>query len=545
MRIEDAKFVIVDLETTGTDPAHERIIELAAIRIRGDSVEDTFETLIDPERTISKVITRITGITSADVAQAPQAYQVLPDFVEFLGDEVFVAHNCSFDWNFITSELHRAELAELTNSKLCTVRLARRLLPGLPSRSLGSLIKFYNIQTNSRHRALSDVLATHEVWKHLIDRLDKQHKITELDQLLRFQNSRYEKKSIQKNLQQIEDCLTEMPNDSGIYKMFSKDGRLLYIGKSRALKNRVRSYFVGIEGHAKHIRKMIRQVHNIKVTVTPTELEASLLESQLIKEFAPPFNKAGRRYRKRPFIRLGGIGSSPWVTVIEHICFDGAKYFGPISSRKEAIQLARALVDLFGDDSDSFRPFQRDGVGLTSSKIGGRLTSEGLQMAVALLEGSDAGPLTSLKEGIEKAAQDQAYEQAAQKHNYLLALESLQSRPCFLRTPLLERTGTVVYHGETSTEIHFMVCGVPISHFKRTSDQKHIKEAKAKFYEYANTPFHRVSAQQVDAISILGAWMFKEKDRISVLPYRNGESRTEFNAMLDGLLNLDVKSKIK
>ncbi len=545
MLIEDADLVIVDLETTGIDPANERMIELAAVRICGDRVVDTFESLIDPERSIPKVITRITGIISADVDGAPRAYDVLPDFIEFLGEAVFVAHNCSFDWNFIKSELQRAHLPELTNSKLCTVRLARRLLPGLPSRSLGSLINFYNIQTNSRHRALSDVRSTHEVLMHLIDRLKRQHEITELDQLLRFQNSRYEKKSIQKNLSKVEACITKIPNVSGVYKMFGKGRRLLYIGKAKVLSSRVRSYFNGVEGHAKHIRQMIRQVHDIKWIVTPTELEALLLESRLIKEFVPPFNKAGRTYQHKPFIRLGVIGSSMWATVIEHVRLDGAQYFGPMPSRKEAIQLTQALVHLFGDASYSFRSFEQDGVGLTSSKIGGRLANDGLQNAMALLQGTDVEALTTLMDEIEEASQSQDYEVAAQKRDFLNTLQSIGLRPHFLKTPLLDRTGAVVYQCKQETEIHFMISGVPVSHLKWTGDQEILEQTKSSFYDDARQTSDRLSAQQVDAMSVFGAWMFKEKDHISVVSLSKDEAPAQFDAKLHAFLRNEQKIKKK
>jgi len=536
MLIKDANLVIVDVETTGIDPNHERIIELAAVKIRGDNVEDTFESFVDPERAIPRVIARLTGITSADVFGAPRAYEILPDFVDFLGNAVFVAHNCSFDWNFIETELLRAQLPKLKNSTLCTVRVARRLLTGLPSRSLGSLIKFFDIKPNHRHRALSDVLSTHQVLNHLIDRLEKQHEITELDQLLRFQNSRYEKKSIKKNLPKIEYILTQLPDASGVYKMFNKDGRILYIGKSKSLKDRVRSYFTGIESHARHTREMIRQVQDIQWTVTQTELEALLLESRLIKEFAPHFNKAGRTYRHRPCIRLGMIGNSSWVTVVEHIHSDGGKHFGPISSRKEASRLAQALVHLFGDKSDTFRSFERDGVGLTSSKIGGRLTDEGLQNAQALLEGRDTQSLATLLNEINEASKNQAYEIAAQKRIFLNSLESIQSRPDFLRTPLLERTGLVVYQRKPSTEIHFMVCGVPVVHLKWTGDHDLLKTATSKFYEDAVTSVDRVTAHHMDAISVMGAWMYKQKNHISVIPFSVNEQPQNFEGKLLAIL---------
>ena len=104
MQVRDATFVIVDLETTGTQAKHDRIIEIGAVKMRAGEVVDTMETLVDPQCTISRHITRITGITNADVFDQPQIEEVLPQFLDFLGNAVFVAHYCQFDSSFINAE---------------------------------------------------------------------------------------------------------------------------------------------------------------------------------------------------------------------------------------------------------------------------------------------------------------------------------------------------------------------------------------------------------------------------------------------------------
>ena len=539
MRIKDVEFVIVDLETTGMHANQDRILEIGAVRVKGNKVEDTFERLVDPGCEVPRRITQITGITTADVCGESQVAEVLPDFVEFVGDAIFVAHNVTFDWKFIASELSRADLPALKNPTLCTVRLARRLLKGLPSRSLGSLIKHFDINTDARHRALSDVLATQEVLAQLLLMLERQHEITELDKLLHFQFTSYAKNPVdQHRLEHIrKNYLSKLPHSPGVYQMLGKDGKLLYIGKARVLSERVRNHFAGAEGHAKHIRAMIRQVHEIKWTQTETELEALLLESRSIKEHIPPFNKAGRKHRDRTFLRLGEISNSGWVTLIKHIRADGAKHYGPMATHKEATHLAQVLVSLYGVSPDTFRSPERDGIGLESSRIGGPLTEEGFVCAAAFLEGRDTQTLSLLESRMKEASQVQKYERAAQIRDELEFMKTIHSRPHFLRTALLERTGAVLYTLNGKVEIHFMAYGFPIAHAVWPCDPNIFDTMKSTFHERVHHPPDRLTMQQVDAITVLGAWMFKERESILVLPLISNESLSEFDVALEEMLN--------
>ncbi len=538
MKIKDAKFVIVDVETTGMQAMQDRIIEIGAVRMKAGTVEGTFATLVDPDCRIPWQITKITGIKQSDVVHAPQAFQILPDFIEFMEDAIFVAHNCSFDSKFVTAELKRAGLPALPNRKLCTVRLASRLLPRLPSRSLGSLIRFYELDPGDRHRALSDALATQQVLIRLLKKLEMQYEITELDDLLRFQNSRYQKNSPNQTRQNqvLRGLLSKLPDSPGVYQMMSKDGKVLYVGKAKLLSQRVRSYFSGTEGHAKHIRKMVRRVHDIKWTTTRTELEAILLESQFIKEFTPPFNKVGRAYRNRPFLRLGSIANADWITLIQHIRADGARHYGPFATHREAILIARALVSLYGSSPDSFPTPERIGIGIEASQIGGPLTSEGFSQAIAFLEGKNADLLDVITNQIQEASLAQEYEIAAQRRDWLDVMKLIQVRPLFTRTPLLKRTGAVVYRLDDKKEIHFMAYGCPVGHVRWPCEDELFQSFRAEFHDQVKSPPERLNMQQVDAISLLGMWMFKERDHISVLPLNSDYTPSTFNAALENLI---------
>jgi DNA polymerase-3 subunit epsilon len=154
-------FAVVDVETTGAMAmAGDRITEVAVTVVREGRVTDSFETLVNPERPIPAHITRLTNITSAMVQNAPTFREVAPRVVEAISGHVFTAHNATFDWRFISAELSRAEGCELAGRKLCTVKLARKLLPQLQRRSLDYLALHYGVEIRNRHRAGGDAHAT-------------------------------------------------------------------------------------------------------------------------------------------------------------------------------------------------------------------------------------------------------------------------------------------------------------------------------------------------------------------------------------------------
>lgn len=168
------EWVVVDVETTGGSPRQgHRVTEVAAVCVSGGEIRRTFATLVNPERRIPSMITALTGITEEMVRGAPRFCEVVTELEEVLRGRVFVAHNAAFDWEFLCSEMERAVGGRLEGRQLCTVRLARKLLPQLPSRSLDSLACFFGLEIEARHRALDDAVATAHVLLKLLDRLQE------------------------------------------------------------------------------------------------------------------------------------------------------------------------------------------------------------------------------------------------------------------------------------------------------------------------------------------------------------------------------------
>jgi DNA polymerase-3 subunit epsilon len=170
--LQDMEFVVVDVEATGGSPAKDdRVTEVAAVRISGGAIVDSYESLVNPERPIPPVVTSLTNITEQMVAGAPRFGELAESLRSALGGAVFVAHNAGFDWRFLSSEFERCGAGRLGGETVCTLRLARRLHPELPRRSLGALADYYAITVDRWHRAGSDAHATAELFIHFLARL--------------------------------------------------------------------------------------------------------------------------------------------------------------------------------------------------------------------------------------------------------------------------------------------------------------------------------------------------------------------------------------
>jgi DNA polymerase-3 subunit epsilon len=160
-RLDKLSYVVVDTETTGgRHGGADRITEIAAVVVRNGEIVELFETLINPQRSIPYFVSQLTNITWDMVRDAPTFDRVAPDVIRVLEGNVFVAHNAVFDWRFVTSEVSRATGRKLGGRRLCTVKMARKVLPQLSRRGLDHISRYYGVENHARHRAGGDAVAT-------------------------------------------------------------------------------------------------------------------------------------------------------------------------------------------------------------------------------------------------------------------------------------------------------------------------------------------------------------------------------------------------
>ena len=275
-------YAVVDIETTGGRANRDKITEIAIIKHDGKQIIDSFETLINPERTIPYNITQITGINDEMVMDAPKFYEVAKKIVEMTEDAVFVAHNVRFDYTFLREEFRRLGYT-FTRKQLCTVRLTRKTFPGLRSYSLGNLIRHFGIEVKQRHRAMADTKATVQLLEMALRENESKERVDEMVNLGIKESQLPANISLEK--------LHQLPEECGVYYFHDNNKNLVYIGKSINIKKRVMEHFAKKTRKAEVLQK---SVYDISFEVTGSELIALLQESHEIKYHHPYVNRAQR-----------------------------------------------------------------------------------------------------------------------------------------------------------------------------------------------------------------------------------------------------------
>lgn len=277
-------YAIVDIETTGGYAASNDITEIAVVLHDGIQVVQRYETLVRPVTAIPYFIQRLTGITPGMVAEAPRFEEVAPAIYELLKEAVFVAHNVNFDYSFLKHHLSQAGF-ELDNPKLCTVRLTRKVFPGLPSYSLGNLCRHFGIGIENRHRAGGDADATALLFQHLL----QHNAIVHIRQTVKKKAGEY---SLPPHLPK--EQIDQLPYTPGVYYFHDQKGKVVYVGKAKNLKYRVRSHFTH-NGAGRQRQDFLRTIHSISFETCGTELMAFILESIEIKRLWPAYNYSQKR----------------------------------------------------------------------------------------------------------------------------------------------------------------------------------------------------------------------------------------------------------
>jgi len=377
--LEEAEFVVFDLETTGLSAGRDRICELGAVRVRALEPVDSFQSLVNPGVALPEPVARLTGLRELELRRAPPVADVLDRFLAFAGDELLVAHNARFDQRFLEQQLLLLHGRRLSEPLLCTAALARRLLEGRRRRvGLASLADFFGVPTRPCHRALPDAEATAEVLVRLIGLAQElgARRLSDLRALAAPRKRRvYDKRSLARGA----------PSRPGVYLFRDRHGQVLYVGRARDLRARLRSYFRS-ERQRPSVEAALLALERIEWRVLGSELEAALEELRLIRELGPPANSRSRRREHGVYLRRRG---DHFVVTKTATCL------GPVTSRRRASLAARALASSTAEELDG------------------------------LLEG---GPLPRLRARLSHLAENLRYEEAARLLDRVEALEHVVER---------------------------------------------------------------------------------------------------------------------
>ncbi|TMB82944.1 MAG: hypothetical protein E6J44_09515 [Chloroflexi bacterium] len=360
LSLDEVEFVVLDTETTGLRPGPNRVIEIAGIRMRGGEVIDSFQSLVNPNRRLPPFIVQFTGITQEMVAGAPGAEQIFPDFLQFIEGAILVGHNVGFDIGFLSYEAQLLGYAFPIDG-LDTIPLARRFLPGLRRFKLDVVAGHLKIPMVNRHRALGDAKVTAAIFMKLLN-LARQEGIYTLGNLRRRlqlpvawsgditdaslakqveylrADGKLSSKSVTSrptgSLLLNPAWKREFPNKPGVYLMREASGQVIYVGKAKCLKDRLASYYSHPLGYTRKMDGLLQNVKEIETIVLGSELEALLMESQLIKQLQPTYNVQLRNYDLYPFIKIDVQHPFPRIYSTKEVATDGARYFGPFRSRR-------------------------------------------------------------------------------------------------------------------------------------------------------------------------------------------------------------------
>jgi DNA polymerase-3 subunit epsilon len=298
--------VLVDIETNGLNHVQGRAIEIAAIRIEDGEVVRTFNSLLDPETPLPQFITTLTGINPGDLAGAPTFDQIAEELKDVLDGAIFVAHNVRFDYSFIKQEFARLGIKFLPK-QLCTVKLSRALYSHERKHRLEDLITRHNFTYKKRHRAYDDAAVLWQFLQHI----SKQFPPEQIEAAIAKQ---IRQPAIPKGIDP--KLVRGLPESSGVYIFEDAAGSPLYIGKSINVKKRVLSHFGRDHAESKEY-KIAQSIQNIRVHETPGELAALLLESKLVKQMQPVYNRKLRRMQKLMLLRSSYDTNGYLVTTLE------------------------------------------------------------------------------------------------------------------------------------------------------------------------------------------------------------------------------------
>lgn len=333
----EQRCAIVDLETTGMSPSRHTIIEYATLIVGNDQEPVRHQQLIDPQRSVPPAIVQLTGISAHMLIDQPKFFEIAEALHAQLNDCIFIAHNASFDLRFLQSQFAICGL-RFNPPVLCTVKLARALFPEWPRHNLDTVRQRIGFSTDGAHRAMADVEATYAFIRYAIER----HGLDTVNVAASRQL-----KTLKDKLNITQELIDSVPDTVGVYRFYGKNGELLYIGKSKHMRQRIRQHFAR---HGTHAMRWANTVYDIDYTIKGGELSALLQENHEIKQRQPIYNRRQRRLNTLWVIRISETDDYAKIHIEAQNTTDwqgDTSSYGLFKSKKQAKQW---LEDFFAEE---------------------------------------------------------------------------------------------------------------------------------------------------------------------------------------------------
>lgn len=531
--IKDSLFCVIDTETTGLSARNNNIIEIGIVVVDKLKIANKYHSMINPGRYIPANITMITGITTEDVKDAPFFEDIASDISEFINGKVIVAHNLSFDKSFLRKEFLSTENILPNVPELCTVKLARKIFPELSSKSLGSVTRHLNLKNSKSHRALSDAEVTAKILIKMIRKLQNEKGISTLQELLDVQFSTYQQTVFTPKKKKLQEDVFSLPDLPGIYYFLNSKNDVIYVGKAKSLRKRVKSYFV--QNSQRKAKKITKQAKRVKIEITNTELTALLTEAELIKIINPKHNRQLKQYGNKYFLRVNRSHIFPNLELTNHFDFDGNDYFGLFISRDKAKTILEIIDKTFqlrectNQEYLKYKAcFLAEIERCTSpcTNKNKKIYEEELEKVYDFLYGKNSHALDRLLNKMKLYSSQLKYEKAAEVKTLIDLILTQTHKSSLLSEPVNKANVLFEVKGELSNDYLLLINGkIYIKNY--FMDKGNFEVAIDDYYESTINLEYLPTDEDLEKMKIALNWLTKNRNNVKIFYLKNYTSKEE------------------
>lgn len=532
--LEQASFSIIDVETTGLSARYNNIIEIGIVKISDLKIRDSYHSMINPGKPIPYYISQFTGITDADIYDAPFFEDAAEEILTFISEDIIGGHNFSFDKSFLKKEFLYAGKGLLYNRDVCTLKLARRMYPDLRSRSLSNMCRYFKLHNEGSHRALSDAKVTAQLLIRMMEELREKHNIQTVEELLSYHKKPAAKGKTSRVKESLREEVSALPQAPGIYYFLNSKDNIIYIGKAKSLRDRIKSYFSPTA--PRKAKKIVQQASRIKIEMTNTELTALLMEAESIKLMNPRHNTQLKEYGNKYFLRIDAVNEFPAIEICNYFDFDGRDYFGLFITRKKAAALLEMLHKTFALRECSDIEFAREKICfladierclapcVTKSK---EEYKEEVDKVYDFLYGRNQFALTRLLNKMKEYSDKQKYEKASEVKDVIDMILNQTYKSSVLAEPVNKANVLFEIHGSFENDYMLLLSGKIYIKKYAVNGADHFEEALDDYFNGTINLAVLPEEEDLEKMKITLNWLIKNRDLVRVFYLKEYTSREE------------------
>ncbi len=535
LKLSEATFSVIDFETTGTSPQNSRAIEIGIIKIQNLKIVDSFTSLINPGQHIPPFIENLTGITNEDVWDAPTFEQISDKVLKFIDNTILVGHNLSFDHAFLKNECLRNEIKLPELLQICTLKISREIFPELKSKSLGNMLRHFKIRHHDVHRALGDATATAKLLLKLLEHLKFNHDYQFVKDLNSFNIINKTTSGFRLIKKKIAEDLNNLPDSPGVYFFKNNKDKIIYIGKAKSLKKRVKNYFSS--SASRKAKKISRKASRLGFNKTNSELSALVLEAELIKIHRPQFNTLLKRYSQNYFIKVNLNHNYPDLKVSSTFDFDGNDYFGPYSNRMTAQNLKEIIDKTFGLRECKDKELKRGkkcylldiercvAPCIYPDKIENYKLE--LDNTYDFLSGKNQFAINRLLNKMKSLSEQQKYEEAAEVRDTINIILKQLTRSSILAAPINKVNALIKINDSEKIDYLLFIEGKLFLKDYYLKDQDYFDDALDDFFNHTFQLLSEPDSKHLERIKISLSWLVKNRNRVQIYYLNDFNSKEE------------------